>query len=79
MRQGLRQGCVIASLLFNMFLTAVLRVTENNFITDAAIMDNTAQLQQKRKSDEKSASSTRKWTGGGGRRGRRRCRYCAVC
>ena len=38
--QDLRQGCVLAPLLFNMFFTAVLRVTEIRFLADAAITDN---------------------------------------
>ena len=39
-RQGLRQGCVFALLLFNMFFTAVLLVAEKCFLADAAITDN---------------------------------------
>ena len=37
---GLRQGCVLAPLLFSMFFTAVLRVAEKRFLADAAITDN---------------------------------------
>ena len=43
--KGLRQGCMLAPLLLNMFFTAVLRVTEKRFLPDAAITDNMVQLQ----------------------------------
>ena len=52
-RQGLGQGCVLASMLFNMFFTAVLRVAEKRFIADAAIMDSIVQLQRKEKGEKK--------------------------
>ena len=42
--QDLRQGCVLAPLLFNMFFTAVLRVGEKSFTADAVIMDSMVQL-----------------------------------
>ena len=38
--QGLRQGCVLAPLLSNMFFAAVLRVAEKRSLSDAAITDN---------------------------------------
>ena len=38
--QGLRQGCVLAPLQFNMLFMAVLRAAEKRFLADAAITDN---------------------------------------
>ena len=65
--QGLRQGCVLAPLLFNMFSTAVLRVAEKRFLADAAITANMVQLQRKEKGEKKGTSRTGKV---GGRRGK---------
>lgn len=39
--QGLRQGRVLASLLFEMFFKVVLRATEKCFTTEAATIDGT--------------------------------------
>ena len=47
--QRLSRGCVLAPPLFNMFFTAVLRGAEKRFLANAAIMDNTVQLQRKEK------------------------------
>ena len=59
------QGCVIAPLLFNMFFTAVLRVAEKRFLTDAAIMDNMVRIQRKEKGEKKGTSRTGKVHGRG--------------
>ena len=66
--QGLRQGYVLAPLLFNMFITAVLRVAEKRFLADAAITDNMVQLQRKEeKGEKKGTSGTGKVDGRGGK------------
>ena len=65
--QGLRQGRVPAPLLFNMFFTAVLRVTEKHFLADAAITDNMMQLERKEKGEKKDTSRTGKVDGRGGK------------
>ena len=64
---GLRQGCVLAPLLFNKFFTAVMRVAENRFLADAAITDNMMQIQRKEKGENKGNSRTGK---ADGRRGK---------
>ena len=68
--QSLRQGCVLAPLLFNMFFTAVLRMAEKRFLADATITDNMVQLQRKEKARKKAlhaqAKSTAEGEGGGG-------------
>ena len=38
--QGLKQGCVLGSLLLNVFLTAVLCVAEKRFLVDAVVTEN---------------------------------------
>ena len=77
--QSLRQECVLAPLLFNMFLTVVLRVSEKRFLADAAIADNVVQLLRKKEKSERNGTSRKaKSTAGGGRR-RKRCRDCGVC
>ena len=52
--QGLRQGCVLASLLFNIFFAAVINLTSPRFKADKGVMDALVHLRKK--------------TGAGGRR-----------
>ena len=46
--QGLRQGRVLAPLLFNIFLAAVINVASTRFKVDKGIMDALVHLRKKR-------------------------------
>ena len=48
MEQGLRQGCVLALLLFNIFFAAVMNVASTRLKADKGIMDALVHLKEKR-------------------------------
>ena len=48
MEHGLRQWCVLATLLFNIFFAAVIHVASTRFKADKSIMDALLHLRKKR-------------------------------
>ena len=48
MEHGLRQWCVLATLLFNIFFVAVIHVASTRFKADTNIMDALVHLRKKR-------------------------------
>lgn len=65
-KQGLRKGRVLAPLLLNSYITAVLRVAETRSVADAAVVNNIVQLQRKKEQGERKRCKTRAGNADGG-------------
>ena len=59
MERGLRQGRVLAPLLFNIFFAAVINVTSTRFEADKGIMDTVVYLRKKREAGGAKGSNCR--------------------
>ena len=58
MEQVLRQGCVLAPLLFNFFFAAVINVASKRFKADEGVMDALVHLRKKRGRREATAGES---------------------
>ena len=68
-RQGIRQRRVLAPLLFNFFFTAVVRVAEKRFLSDAVSTDTMVLPQRKKEKGEKKGTPRAGIVDGSGRKG----------